>query len=173
LTSKKTKQLHPIDRSIIAELIRNPRQSDRQLAGKLGSTQPTITRRRLELEKKGFLDYTSSTNLPKLGYELLAITLGNRASHPEHPELQIEKINDFIEKHPQCVLVSSGRGLGADRVIVSVHKDYTDYDRFQQEFKREWTEFMTIMGSFIISLVSDSIPRHLTLKSLTELIEKN
>jgi len=159
--------------AIIAELTKNSRQSDRLLAKKLHASQPTITRRRGALEKEGLLDYTASTDLVKLGYQIMAITLGNRASHPEHPKLQTEKIDDFVKKHSQLIFAASGAGLGADRVLVSVHKNYADYVGFMGEFRSEWTDFITVVGSFLISLTSDDIPKRLNLKSLVQSIEKN
>ncbi len=161
-----------IDYAIIAELMKNSRPSDRQLAKILHVSQPTITRRRGELEKERLLDYTSIPDLAKLGFEILAFTFGNRAVHPEHAELQIEKAKDFIERYPNLIFVSSGNGFNSDRVVISVHKDYSDYSKFQQEIKQEGGEIMTVVGSFIISLTSDSILRHLTFKYLAELVKE-
>jgi DNA-binding Lrp family transcriptional regulator len=166
------KELKAIDYAIIAELIKNSRPSDRQLGKILHVSQPTITRRRGELEKERLFDYTSIPDLAKLGFEILAITFGNRAVDREHAELQIEKAKDFIRRHPNIIFVSSGNGFNSDRVVMSVHKDYSDYSKFQQEIKKEWGEIMTVVGSFIISLTSDSILRHLTFKYLAELIKE-
>jgi DNA-binding Lrp family transcriptional regulator len=163
------KELKSIDYEIIAELIKNSRLSDRQLGKILHVSQPTITRRRGELEKERLLDYTSIPDLAKLGFEILAITFGNRAVRPEHAELQIEKAKDFVKRHPNLIFVSSGNGFNSDRVVISIHKNYNDYSKFQQEIKQEWGEIMTVGGSFIISLTSDSILRHLTFKYLAEL----
>jgi DNA-binding Lrp family transcriptional regulator len=166
------KELKAIDYAIIAELIKNSRPSDRQLGKILHVSQPTITRRRGELEKERLFDYTSIPDLAKLGFEILAITFGNRAVDREHAELQIEKAKDFIRRHPNIIFVSSGNGFNSDRVVMSVHKDYSDYSKFQQEIKQEWGEIMTVVGSFIISLTSDNILRHLTFKYLAELIKE-
>jgi len=166
------RKLRSIDFAIIAELIKNSRLSDRQLGKILHVSQPTITRRRGQLEKKRLLDYTAIPDLKELDFEILAITFGNRAAYPAHAELQIQKAKDFIERHPNLIFVSSGRGFNSDRVVISVHKNYTDYSKFQQQIKQEWEEIMAVEGSFIISLTSDSILRHLTFKNLAELIKK-
>ena len=63
------KDLKPIDYGIFAELVKNARLSDRQLAKILNVSQPTITRRRNELEKRGLLDYTAILDIRKLGFE--------------------------------------------------------------------------------------------------------
>jgi DNA-binding Lrp family transcriptional regulator len=166
------KKLKPIDYELLSELIKNPKLSDRQVAKKMGSSQPTITRKRREMEEETLLDYTAIPNLKELGFEILAMTFGNRAASPSHAELQIQKAKDFIERHPNIVFVSSGRGFNSDRVVVSVHKDYSDYSKFQQEIKQEWGEIMEVVGSFIISLPSDSVLRHLTFKYLAELMKR-
>ena len=166
------KKLKPIDFEIISELIKNPRLSDRQAAKKLGISQPTITRRRTELEKERLLDYTSIPDLAKLGFEILAITFGNRAAHPQHAELQIQKAKDFIERHPNLIFVSSGIGVNSDRVVISIHKNFGDYMKLQQEIRQDWGNVMAVAGSFIISLASDSILRNLTFKYLAESVKK-
>ena len=70
----------------------------------MGVSQPTVTRRRAELEKEKLLDYTAIPDLKKLGFEILAITFGNRAAHPQHAELQIQKAKDFMEKDRKSVV---------------------------------------------------------------------
>ncbi len=165
-------KLKPIDYEIISELIKNPRVSDRHLAKILKTSQPTITRRRGEIEKEKLLEYTSIPNLKELEFEILAITFGNRAAYPQHAELQIQKAEDFAEKHPNLIFASSGTGINSDRVIISIHKNFSDYSKFQQEFRQEWGGIMAIMGSFVISLASDSIIRNLTFRYLAELIKK-
>ncbi|HUW48021.1 MAG TPA: Lrp/AsnC family transcriptional regulator [Patescibacteria group bacterium] len=165
-------KLKTIDYGLLSELIKNPKSSDRQVAKKMGISQPTVTRRRTELEKERLLDYTAVPDLKKLGFEILAITFGNRAAHPQHAELQIQKAKDFIERHPNLIFVSSGLGFRFDRVAISVHRNYNDYSKFQQEIRQEWGDAMTVAGSFMISLVSDSILRNLTFKHLAELMKR-
>ena len=159
------------DYELLSELIKNPKLSDRQVAKRMGVSQPTVTRRRAELEKERLLDYTAIPDLKELGFEIVAITFGNRAAFPQHAELQIQKAKDFIERHPNIIFVSSGIGLNSDRVVVSAHKDYSDYSEFQREIKQEWGEIMEVVGSFIVSLPSDSVLRHLTFKYLAELMK--
>jgi DNA-binding Lrp family transcriptional regulator len=166
------KKLKSTDYELLYELIKNPRLSDRQIAKKIGASQPTITRKRRELEEERLLDYTAVPNLKELGFEIMAITFGNRATHPEYAELQIQKAKDFIEKHPNTIFASTGTGLNSDRVIISVHKNYTDYSRFQQEFRQEWGQIMEVVGSFLVSLPTDIVGRNLTFKYLAELMKR-
>src|SRR4030042_6667293 len=109
------KKLKPTDYGLLSELIKDPKLSDRQIAKKMGSSQPTITRKRREMEEERLLDYTAVPNLKELGFEILAMTFGNRVAYPSHAELQIQKAKGFIERHQNTVFVSSGRGLNSDR----------------------------------------------------------
>lgn len=165
-------KLKPIDYDIISELIKNPRVSDRQLAKILKTSQPTITRRRGELEKEKLLDYTAVPDLKKLGFEILAFTFGNW-NHEEHPNTHAEKMKKFIQKHPSMIFISTGSGLGWDRMAISVHKDYSDYVDTIQEYKAEWGHFFKSLSSFIVSLQSDNILRNITFKYLSELMKQN
>jgi DNA-binding Lrp family transcriptional regulator len=162
------KDLKMIDYQIFAELVKNPRSSDRQLAKILNISQPTITRRRRELERMGLLDYTAILDIRKLGFEILAITFGKLRSE-ELNDKNIEA-EDFLSRHPEMLLVSSGSGLNYDRVILSVHASYTDYSQFVTELKQEWREYLADPVSFIISLQSDKILRDFTLKHLAKAI---
>lgn len=49
-------------RNILRELIRNPRQSDNQLARKLGMAVKTVNNKRKRLEKQGIVSYMASVN---------------------------------------------------------------------------------------------------------------
>ncbi|MCW3982010.1 MAG: Lrp/AsnC family transcriptional regulator, partial [Candidatus Bathyarchaeota archaeon] len=57
-----------IDSRILAELMRNSKVSDRQLAKRVGVSQPTITRRRARLEKGIINGYTTIPHWANLGY---------------------------------------------------------------------------------------------------------
>jgi DNA-binding Lrp family transcriptional regulator len=163
------KDLKPLDYGIFAELVKNPRVSDREIAKILNVSQPTISRRRVALEKMGLLDYTAILDIRKLGFEILAITFGKlNSKEPKFKE--VEPSEDFLSRHPEMILVSSGRGLTYDRVVLSVHRSYTDYSRFIAELKQEWGKYLTDPESFIISLQSDKIIRDFTLKHLAKTI---
>jgi len=162
------KDLKPIDYGIFAELVKNPRLSDRQLAKILNLSQPTITRRRGELERRGLLDYTAILDIRKLGFEILAITFGKLK--PEETSDKEEASEDFLLRHPEMVLVSSGSGLGYDRVVLSVHRSYSEFSQFITELRQQWGKYLVDPESFIISLQSDKILRDFTLKQLAKAI---
>ena len=163
------KDLKSIDYGIFAELVKNPRLSDRQLAKNLNVSQPTITRRRAELEKMGLLDYTTILDIRKLGFEILAITFG-RLKSEEPNDKEADPSEDFLSRHPEMILVSNGRGLGYDRVVLSVHRSYSDYRQFITELTQEWGVYLQSPESFVIGLQSDKILRDFTLKHLAKAI---
>jgi len=67
--------LREIDWKVLSELMKNAKLSDRELAKKIGSSQPTVTRTRRKLEKEGYIrEYTLIPNFHRLGYEILAVT---------------------------------------------------------------------------------------------------
>jgi len=55
-------KLKNIDYMILSELIKNSKTSDRKLAKIVEVSQPTVTRRRINLEKEGLLEYTIIPN---------------------------------------------------------------------------------------------------------------
>jgi len=39
---------------------------------------------------------------------------------------------------PNVVFVSTGQGMDSDAIMVSVHKNYADFVKFYQIFRRDW-----------------------------------
>lgn len=155
-----------IEFRLISELVKNSRRSDRELAKELGVSQPTVTRTRVRLEKQGLIDYSAVPNLFKLGFELIAVVFGKR-NYEKYPEINVQKAQDFVKRHPNIIFGASGNGLGYDRISVSVHRSYSDYSKFIQEIKNEWKGVMDI-ESFIVSLKSKEIVQPLSLKHLAD-----
>jgi DNA-binding Lrp family transcriptional regulator len=159
---------------LISELMKNSRRSDRDLAKAIGSSQPTVTRNRHRLEKQGIIkQYTMMPDLSKLEIELLAFTYAKWSpkalmSHAKNE--RIEKVNKFISKHPNIFLASSGRGLGMERMMISVHKNYADYDDFMKKLESEWAGLLDRHDSFIISLKTDTLITSSLFRNLMEYI---
>jgi DNA-binding Lrp family transcriptional regulator len=163
--------LKKVDYRILAELIKNSRLSDRQLAKNLGISQPTVTRRRTMLQKERLVEYTAIPDLRKLGFEILAFNFANWKQEASSEE-NIREAKAFISKHPSVMFVSTGRGLGADRVSVSAHRNYADYHRYIQELKEHWGANIERVDSFIVSLQNDNILRNLSFKYLAEILNQ-
>jgi DNA-binding Lrp family transcriptional regulator len=163
--------LKEIEIKLICELIRNSRKSDRELAKTIGVSQPTISRIRTRLEREGIIEYTGTANLRKLGFEIIAITLGNK-KREQRPETKVAKGKVLTAKSPNMIFVSTGMGLSSDIVAVSVHKTYSDYAEYMQEIRAEWAESMAVTGSFLIALNSDNVLRPLSMRYLADCLER-
>jgi len=152
--------LKPIERKMIAELLRNSRRSDRELAKAIGASQPTATRIRSKLEKEGYVkEYTAVPYFSKIGYTILALTFMKL-----DPKLTIEEFEKFRERHqPQLskrnygiILAKRGMGIGFDAVIISLHENYTSYDEFRHYLQRNMSEYINNMGAFLCNLEEKS-----------------
>jgi DNA-binding Lrp family transcriptional regulator len=159
------KKLKGIDYSIIAELLKNSRISDRKLAKKIGTSQPTVTRRREHLEKELSIDYTAIPDFGDLGFEILAFTFASW-NHEAYADERVPEAISFLSDHPNILFVSTGSGMNSDRICISIHKDYGDYSKLMNELRTEWGKYFTTLSSFIISLKSDNILRQHNLKQL-------
>jgi DNA-binding Lrp family transcriptional regulator len=170
--NEKKKGLKDVELRLISELMKGSRRSDRELARALKVSQPTVSRIRTRLEKEGIIkEYTMIPDLGKLGIEIVAVTFGLWSTEKinEYSEsVRIEKAKQFISKHPNVVFASSGIGLGMGRMIVSVHKTYSDYVEFIREMRAEWAGLLTNIESFIISVSVDAMPKQFTLSKLME-----
>jgi len=165
------KALKSVDYLILAELMKNSRLSDRQLAKNLGVSQPTVTRRRTTLEKERLIEYTAIPDLKKLGFEILAFNFATWKTDGGSEE-KAQEAKAFISKHPDVIFVSTGRGLGADRVSVSAHRNFAEYHRCMQELREYYGQNVEKLDSFVVSLQNDRILRNLAFKYLAEMLKK-
>ena len=157
---------------LVSELMKNSRRSDRELARLIGVSQPTVSRMIKNLEKEGIIqEYTMIPDMNKLGIEMIAITLA-AFKPPANPEERMRKCKEFVEKHPNLLFISSGRGTSTERAFISAHKNYSDYAKFIKEFKAEITEYQ-IADSFLISYKCDTILRQLSLVTLADYLRKD
>lgn len=154
---------------LLSELIKNSRRSDRELAKAIGVSQPTVSRTIKKLEKEEFLEYTAIPNLVKLGYEIMAVTFGKR-NHEAHPE-NIEKAKDFMKRHPTIIFVASGMGSNSDRMAISIHRTFSDYNKFMNDVRTEWEGYMNT-EAFLINLKGNDILRPLSFKHVTDYLKE-
>ncbi len=144
---------------LLRELLKNSKRSDRQLAKVLGVSQPTITRTRRKLEQEGIIqEYTIIPDFRKMGFEILAITLVKMRPDLLTPEI-MEEAKKYGEKWPNVILISSGEGLGMTGVIVSFHKNYTEYHHRLNLLRVDWKDFSEDIRSFIVSLGEEEYKR--------------
>jgi len=150
---------------LLCELIKNSRRSDRDLAKILGFSQPSVSRLRKILEKDAILQYTAIPNFSYLGFDLIVFTLYRMK---ESLQPLREKAESWLKKQPNVVFSSEGQGMEADRVMISVHKDYADFSEFHQKFRRELGPHFESFKTFLVSLRGNETWRLFTFNDLAE-----
>jgi DNA-binding Lrp family transcriptional regulator len=141
-----------LPQKLLRELLHNSKQSDRELAKILKVSQPTITRARHKLERDGMIqDYTIVPDFKKMGFEILALTFVKMRPEILKPEV-MEKAKKYAEKFPNAIFVSTGEGLGMTGVIISFHKDYTDYHSSLNLLRIDWKELIENIQTFVVSI---------------------
>ena len=144
---------------LLSELIKNSKTSDRELALRLGVSQPTVSRIRAKLEKEGYIkEYTMIPDFGKLGFEIMTITLVKLKRELTKEELdRIWKFAEgFTKKNPfSYMMAANGNGLGYNRVIIALHEDYADFVRFVRATREVPFAELGAFDSFMISLSDD------------------
>lgn len=166
-----------VELKLIAELMKNSRRSDGELARTLKVSQPTVTRMRSRLEREGYLrEYTVIPDFVKLGYQLAAITLVKLRDDITTEELEkAQKITlkDMAEKAPnEIVFFDRGMGGGYTGVLISFHKSYSDYSRLAGRIREYPFVNYSDTLNFIVNLKDEIHYRDFTLSTLAEHLSK-
>lgn len=163
--------MRDIESKVLFELIKNSRLSDRELANRIGSSQPTVTRTRRRLEKKGYIrEYTVIPDFAKIGYKILALTFAlSRALNKEEAE-RVKKIlaESVKDKQFEFIMLERGFGLGFDAVVISLHEDYSSYLTVLEWLRQFDFVDVTKIDSFLVNLDGDVRYRPLTLSYLAK-----
>ena len=162
--------LKDLELRVIAELMKNSRRSDRELARVLGTSQPSVTRTRKKLEKEGYvLEYTTIPNFNKIGYHMFALaffTWKKGLSAKEMEEARRWGLEQSPSVSPNVIVIERGIGLNRDSFMASFHKDYSSYTELMQEMKASPYIDAARMESFLVSLDDKVHYRYLTLSTL-------
>lgn len=164
--------MREIEWKVLSELMKNAKISDRELAKKIGSSQPTITRTRRKLEKEGYIrEYTVIPNFRKLGYEILAVTLFKYKKRFDAEKIKKAKkiLGESFKEGPfEIIMAERGLGGGYNAIMMSIHRDYESFMGLmswaQQFYDLELGEF----ESFLVNLAGQVRYRPLTLSSLAK-----
>jgi DNA-binding Lrp family transcriptional regulator len=175
LPSEKRDSMKEIELKLISELLKNNRRSDRELAKAMGVSQPTVSRLIKKLEKEGIIkEHTILPDFSKLGIELVAFVFGvwSPEKVKDYSEDQrVSKLEKFFSNHPNAFFASSGDGLAKSNIVISLHKNYSDYTQFMSQLKAEWAGLVDF-ESFIISFQEAPMPVPFSLRNLGKYIEK-
>jgi DNA-binding Lrp family transcriptional regulator len=160
---------------LVSELFKNSDRSDRELAKALGTSQPTVSRMLKKLKQEGVIrEHAVIADFRKLGIELMAITFGAWSPEKikEYSEAErVEKAKRFLSEHPNVIFASSGQGLGKGRVVITLHKNYSEYSEFMKQAKSEWADLVKL-ESFIISLGTDVAPFPFSFRNLGKYVRE-
>ncbi len=158
LKMKKTK------RKLLLELIKNSKRSDRELAKVLGVSQATVSRMRNDLIKNGWIkQFTIIPDLAKMGFEILAISSFKSTNN----EGIIKKAIEWTRARPEIVFAARAEGQGKNGVVISIHKNYTDYSNFLKDLRLEGISNFDDYDTLFISL-SGLIVKDFSLKHLAK-----
>lgn len=156
-----------VELKLIAELSKNSRRSDRELAKQLHVSQPTVTRIRNKLEKEGIIrEYTIIPDFSRLGYQMASVTLAKMKEPPSQKTIDDirRQTREIEKKNPSPTLVSmSGIGCNADYVTVAFHKTYAEYAEYAKFITQLPNVKVDEIKSFVIDLLDKSHFRYLTL----------
>jgi len=141
-----------IEKRLLGELLKDSKRSDRELAKILDVSQPTITRTRNKLKRNGLIeDYTITPDFRKMGFEIMALTFVKMRPEILTPEV-LKETAKYAAKFPNAIFSSAGEGLGMNGVIISFHKNYTEYHQKLNRLRIDWKDFTEDIQSFVISI---------------------
>jgi len=152
-------------------LLKNSRRSDREIAKLFGSSQPTVSRMRSQLDKKEYIKtYTVIPDFAKLGYEILAFTFAKLKYYASTADAKniLQRAEDWVNKHPNVIFATDGEGLGSDIMMISFHRNYSKYAEFMRTYAMDWGEVISGFQSFIVSLDQGFKMKPLNLKYLAD-----
>jgi DNA-binding Lrp family transcriptional regulator len=162
-------ELKSIDYKLLGELLKNSRRSDRELAKALGISQPTVTRRRANIEKNFIDGYTAIPKWEKIGFEIVAFTFVRHNIKYAKLEVRQEtfrEVEEWMMKQPNVVFAIDGQGMGWDGIFVSFHKNYSDFMEFTNKHNSELSKFLIDSQSFISHISPTTIRKPFHLKYL-------
>jgi len=157
--------------SLLLELLKDSKRSDRELAKVLGVSQPTVSRMRSRLVKEGIIrGFTIIPSFAELGYEMLAITLIKAMgifTSKEYSDIRKQGL-EWLEKQPNIVMGGACEGMGMNSFIVSLHKNYSDHSEFMLKLRLEMGEFIDDVQTFLVDLRATERLKPFHLKYLAE-----
>jgi Lrp/AsnC family transcriptional regulator for asnA, asnC and gidA len=159
--------LKDVELKLIAELTKNSRRSDRELAKQLLISQPTVTRIRTKLEKEGVIrEFTIIPDFAKLGYQMASITFAKLRESPSQRTVDEIRAHatQMEKKNPSPTIVAMrGIGCNADYVSIAFHRTYSEYTQYMK-FISEFPQVkVDDIKSFVIDLQDEGHFRRLTL----------
>lgn len=164
------KGIREIELRVLSELMKNSRVSDRELAKRLGVSQPTVSRIRNKFEKEGYIkEYTYIPDFVKLGYSLMALTFIKRAEGSREQSSLFKEADKYAARTGfDTVMAVRGMGCGYDAAVLSFHENYSAFLERLREIKQFPGIDVEHVESFIVDLTDKSLYRQLTFSTLAD-----
>jgi DNA-binding Lrp family transcriptional regulator len=164
------KGIREIELKVLSELMKNSRVSDRELAKRLGVSQPTVSRIRNKYEKEGYIkEYTYIPDFVKLGYNLMALTFIKRSEGSQEESSLFKEASKHAAKTGfDTVMAVRGMGCGYDAVVFSFHENYSAFLERLREIKQFPSIDVENVDSFIVDLTDRGLYRQLTFSTLAD-----
>ncbi len=160
---------------IIAELMKNSRRSDREIAHAVGTSQPTVSRTIKKLEKEGIIrEYTMIPDFKRLGYQIMAFAfLGKPETQRREESEELRKAAVELEKKTPFanMMVVDGMGIGKGRVLINLYKDYGSYTEGMETIKSLPHVEAEETESFLVDLSNERNFRVLSMKEIARHVQ--
>ena len=151
---------------LLLELMKDSKQSDREISKTLGVSQPTISRQRQSLTDNGIIqEFTVIPDFVKIGFQIMAIS-----SFKLKAVKNIEDLTKLMMKRPNVIFTAVGEGMGKNGITVSIHRNYADFSKFISNLRAEGNDLINDLDSMLVSL-ENQVAKPLSLKYLAELEE--
>lgn len=177
MNEKMRTKLKDIEVRIIAELMKNSRRSDREIAKIVRVSQPTVTRARAKLEKEGIIkEYTMIPDFRRLGYEIMGVSFFNTGETlNENEEAELRKaVAELEKKNPYASLIAvNGQGIGKDRMFITLYRDYAAYTEAMYLTRQLPHVHAESLESFLVDLNDEENYRLLTLEQVARHIQSS
>jgi DNA-binding Lrp family transcriptional regulator len=167
---EKNKPLKDLEVRLIAELMKNSRRSDRELAKAIGTSQPTISRLIKKLERQGAIkEYTIIPDFTQLGYTLMGATLLEvKGTLSREKFKEVRKVTTDIEKNAPNAALLAVNGIGGkkNRLFLSFYEKYADYSRAMTLARRIPSVDVDTMESLLVDLSDETNYRVLSMSAI-------
>jgi DNA-binding Lrp family transcriptional regulator len=168
---KRMKQsLKDTELRIVAELMKNSRRSDRELAKAIGVSQPTVTRTRTKLENDGVIrEYTMIPDFTRLGYTIMGATqleIPGALTKEKLEEIRKTTLKIQENKPHANLLAVNGLSQNKNRLFITFYENYSDYTDTTRLTRQIPLVNIASIDSFLVDLNDETNYRTLSMSAI-------